>query len=174
MGQNVHLGDGVLDEVKTHANSRMKDVGKSFIDDFFDWIVDELKDGLKDNAKDWLERIKHLRNSPKTEQQVVALWSKYLFEEGLAPKAYMGLPDNLLISNFHQEGYLDGLYAGYVLAMMALVDNNISKDVILAVRDYIRPNLMGHHYDDREEFLSQYKDEKYCWIDRSRELSSDI
>lgn len=53
--------------------------------------------------------------------------------------------------------------------MMALTDNDIPKDAILSVRDYIRPNLIGHHYDDRDEFISRYKDEKYSWIDKARE-----
>ena len=75
------------------------------------------------------------------------------------PKGYNGLTDNLLISSFHQEGYLDGLYVEYVLAMMALVDNDVPKDIILAVRDYIRPNFVGHHYDYRDELISRYKDE---------------
>ena len=79
------------------------------------------------------------------------------FKEGLVPKGYSGLPDKLLVANLHQDGYLNGMYVGYILAMMALVDNGASKDTILAVRDYIRPNLMGHHFDDRDEFISQYK-----------------
>lgn len=58
--------------------------------------------------------------------------------------------------------------------MMALADNDAPKDIILAARDYIRPNLTGHHYDDRDEFISQYKDEKYGWIDKTRESLSDI
>ena len=41
----------------------------------------------------------------------------------------------------HQTGYLDGLYVGYILAMMSLVDNEAPKDLILSVRDDIRPNL---------------------------------
>ena len=44
--------------------------------------------------------------------------------------------------------------------MMALADNAIPKDAILSVRDYIRPNLIGHHYVDRDEFISRYKEIK--------------
>lgn len=166
MDHNVRLGDGLLDEAKTDINSRAKDLVKIAIDGIFDFIEDKLKD--------FPEKLEQLRNSPEIEQTVTTLWSEHLFEESLASKGYRGLPDNLLISNFHQEGYLDGLYAGYVLAMMALVDNNVSRDVIFAIRDYIRPNLMGHYYGDREEFFSRYKDEKYRWIDRTRGPSSDI
>jgi hypothetical protein len=84
------------------------------------------------------------------------------------PKGYSGLPDKLLVTNLHQDGYLGGMYVGYILAMMALVDNGASKDTILAVRDYIRPNLMGHHFDDRDEFIGQYKNEKYSWVEKEK------
>ena len=161
MNNNVHFGDGVIDEAKADVNSRVSGLIKIVIDATFDH--------LETKVKELPERIKQLRNSPEIEQEITALWSEYLFEEGLVSKGYKGLPDDLLISNFHQEGYLDGLYIGYILAMMALTDNDIPKNAILSVRDYIRPNLIGHHYDDRDEFIKRYKDEKYSWIDRARE-----
>jgi hypothetical protein len=161
MNNNVHFGDGVIDEAKADVNSRVSGLIKIVIDATFDH--------LETKVKELPEKIKQLRNSPEIEQEITALWSEYLFEEGLVSKGYKGLPDDLLISNFHQEGYLDGLYIGYILAMMALTDNDIPKNAILSVRDYIRPNLIGHHYDDRDEFIKRYKDEKYSWIDRARE-----
>ena len=96
------------------------------------------------------------------------VWSEYLVAEGIIPKDYNGISDVLLISNLHQEGYLSGLHAGYLLAMMALVDNDAPKDTILAVRDIIRPNLIGHHYNNREEFTNQYQNERYSWIDKTK------
>lgn len=75
------------------------------------------------------------------------------------------MPEELLIDNMHQTGYLDGIYTGYILAMMSLVDNEAPKNLILSVRDDIRPNLIGHHYNDRGEFYKRYKSEKYGWID---------
>lgn len=166
MDNNMNFGDGVLDEAKTNVNNRAKGLIKIAIDAVFDY--------LEGKVKDLPEIIEQLRNSPETEQKIAVLWSEQLSEEGLVPKSYNGLSDKLLISNFRQEGYLDGLYAGYVLAMMALVDNDASKDIILAARDYIRPNLIGHHYDDRDEFIGQYKDEKYSWIDKTNEPLSGI
>ena len=71
-----------------------------------------------------------------------------------------------MIDDMHQDGYLSGMYVGYVLAMMALADNDASKDLVLAVRDDMRPNLMGQHYNNREEFFRRYKDEKYSWIEK--------
>ena len=161
MNNNVHFGDGVIDEAKADVNNRVKGLIKIAIDAVFDY--------LEGKVEELPEKIKQLRNSPETEREIAALWSGHLFEQGLVPKGYKGLPDDLLISNFHQEGYLDGLYIGYILAMMALAESDIPKEAILSVRDYIRPNLIGHHYDDRDEFISRYKDEKYSWIDKARE-----
>lgn len=158
MSGNVQLGDGVLDAAKENINIRLNQFLKQGIDIVFDYIGDK--------TKDLPETIERLRRQPKTTQEIADLWSKRLFEEGVVPEGYNGLPDNLLISNFHQDGYLAGMYVGYVLAMMALVDNDASKDLILSVRDYIRPNLIGHHYDDRDEFIDRYEDDKYKWIDK--------
>lgn len=166
MDNNINLGDGVLDGAKAEINDRTKELVKKTIDVIFDSLLGKVKD--------LPEIIKQLRSSPEIEPKIAALWSEHLFEEGLVPKGYNGLPDNLLISNFHQEGYLDGLYAGYVLAMMALADNDAPKDITFAVRDYIRPNLVRHYYADRDEFFSRYKDEKYSWIDKTREPLSGI
>lgn len=163
MKNNVHFGDGVLDEAKADVNDRVKGLMKITIDAVFDY--------LEGKVKDLPETFKQLRNSPEMERRIATLWSEHLFEEGLVPKGYNGLPDNLLISNFHQEGYLAGLYTGYILAMMALVDNDTPKDIIFSTRDYIHPNLIGHHYDDRDEFIDRYKDEKYSWIDKARETN---
>ncbi len=160
MSDNVRLGDGVVDEAKAEANNRIKELVKMSVNMFFDYLESQMKD-LPDT-------IKRLRSNPELEQKVEALWSEQLFEEGLVPKGYSGLPDKLLVTNLHQDGYLGGMYVGYILAMMALVDNGASKDTILAVRDYIRPNLMGHHFDDRDEFIGQYKNEKYSWVEKEK------
>jgi len=160
MSENVRLGDGVVDEAKAEANNRIKELVKMSVNMFFDYLESQMKD-LPDT-------IKRLRNNPELEQKVETLWSEQLFEEGLVPKGYSGLPDKLLVANLHQDGYLGGMYVGYILAMMALVDNGASKDTILAVRDYIRPNLMGHHFGDRDEFISQYKNEKYSWVEKEK------
>lgn len=44
---------------------------------------------------------------------------------------------------------------------MSLADNNASNDLILAVRDDIRPNLIKHPYNDRDEFIDSFKSDKY-------------
>ena len=159
MDENIHLLGGVLDEAKVAINNRVKVLVKKAINAFFDYI--------EDKTKGFPETIKQLRNNPEIEQKLETLWSEILSEEGLVSKGYSGLPDNLLISNLHQEGYLDGLYVGYILAMMAMVDVGATQDLTLSVRDYMRPNLMKVHYNDRDEFIGQYRDGKYSWIDGS-------
>lgn len=52
--------------------------------------------------------------------------------------------------------------------MLALVDSNASEELILTIRDYIRPNLMGHSYESRDNVIDLYKNEKYSWIDKSK------
>lgn len=158
MSENVRLGAGVADEAKAEFNIRAGGFAKTLIDMVFDH--------LENHVNELPDVIKRLRSSQEIERKVETLWSEHLFEEGIVPKGYSGLSDKLLVANLHQEGYLDGIYVGYALAMMALVDNKAPDDLILAVRDYIRPNLMGHHFDDRDEFISRYKDEKYNWIEK--------
>ena len=120
---------------------------------------------IKDKIKDIPKEIEKLLSNADAQEEIVLLWSNQLCEKGLIPKGYNGLSDELLIANLHQTGYLDGLYAGYVLAMMALVDNDAEKELIISVRDDIRPNLIGHHYSERDEFYKRYKDETYSWVE---------
>lgn len=84
-----------------------------------------------------------------------------MYEKGLVPKAYSGLPDELLIHNFLQEGYSDGMYVGYIIALMSLIDNGVDEKMIMSVRNDVSPNLIGHRYEDRDEFIDKFKDEKY-------------
>ena len=158
MDNNVHSTESVIDVAKADATARMKRLVTITIDAFFDF--------LEDKVHDFPETVKQLYHDPELEQKINDLWSEHLFAEGLIPKEYSGLPDNLLISNFHQDGYLDGLYVGYMLAMMALTDNDVPKDIILAIRDYIRPNLIGQYYKDRDDVFNQYQNERYNWIDK--------
>lgn len=153
---NVKLGDGLIDGLKAEANQELLSIGKI--------LISTLSEYVKGKAQEInIEKLL----SKKDKEELVSLWSSQLYEKGFLPRGYAGLPDNLLIDNLHQDGYLSGLYTGYALAMMSLVDNNASKELILAVRDYVRPNLMGHHYNDRENFYLRYKDEAYNWVEKN-------
>lgn len=155
---DVRLGDGVVDGWKDEVNKRALQIGKDFIDALAKYLGGKIQgvdfDGLLD------------RLSEKDEDAIASLWSSRLAEDGLIPRGYAGLPDGLMVDNLHQNGYLDGIYAGYVFAMMSLADNHASKSLIVSVRDDIRPKLLGHHYNNREDLLAPYKEEKYSWIER--------
>ncbi len=153
---NVKLGDGLADGLKSEANQELLGIGKILIGNLSKYIKEKVQGIDLDTLL-----------SKKDKDELVSLWSSQLAEKELLPKGYAGLPDNLLIDNLHQDGYLAGVYAGYALAMMSLVENNASKELILSVRDDVRPNLMGHHYNDRENFYSRYKDETYNWVEKS-------
>ncbi len=153
---NVKLGDGIAEGVKSKVNQEALNVCNLLRERFFEFIKGRIQDFD-------LEKLL----SKKDKEELITLWSSQLAEKEFLPRGYAGLPDNLLIDNLHQDGYLDGIYVGYILAMMSLVDNNASKELILSVRDDIRPNLMGHHYNDRDNFYSRYKDEMYSWVEKT-------
>ena len=154
----VKLGEGVADGLKDEANQKALQVVKAFIDVLSKYLNDKIQ---KIDFDEWFGKL-----SKKDGNAIVSLWSSRLAEEGLIPNGYVGLPDGSLVDNLHQDGYLDGLYVGYALAMMSLADNHASTELIVSVRDDIRPKLLGHHYKDREELLLPYKDGKYGWIER--------
>ena len=153
----VKLGDSLTDGVKKQVNQETLRVCSLLLERFFDFIKEKVQD---------IDFEKLF--SKKDKDEVIVLWSSILVENELIPEGYAGLPDNFLIDNLHQDGYLAGLYTGYILAQISLVDNNAPEELILSVRDDVRPNLMGHHYNDREDFYQRYKDEAYNWVEKSR------
>lgn len=153
--KGVRLGEGVADGLKKDLNEKMLELGQIMLDVASEFIKEKIE-GID------LDEL----FSKKNKEELVKLWSVQLAQKGLIPQVYAGLPENLLIDNMHQDGYLAGIYAGYVLSMMALVNNDASKNLVLSVRDDMRPNLTGHHYNNREEFYECYKEEKYRWIER--------
>ncbi|MCD7805341.1 MAG: hypothetical protein LUH03_09435 [Oscillospiraceae bacterium] len=164
MSDNVNFGNEVMNEAKADITDRTKKLTRMFINGVFDF--------LDEKVKDLPETIKQLRNNPEADERIAALWSEHLSAEGMLPKGYEGLPDELLVANLHQDGYLSGLSTGYILAMMSLVDNDAPKELILSVRDDMRSSLIGNHYDDRDDFAAQYKDDKYSWVEKNGSDSS--
>ncbi|MGO5086117.1 hypothetical protein ACTQ3U_02240 [Oscillospiraceae bacterium LCP25S3_F9] len=156
-----HFCEDIVTDAKLVAKDEIKDIVSLLIKVFSQKIKDKIPE-LPDKIE---MKIKEMTDKPEIVDEIVAEWSQELYKKGLVPKGYSGLTDELLIANFHQDGYLDGLYAGYVLAMMSLVDNKADEELILSVRDDIRPNLIGHHYNDRGEFYEKYKNETYSWIE---------
>lgn len=158
----VHLGDNVSNEVKSVVNDELREILKDLVRVF----SKKIKDKIPELPNQLETKIKELADRSEVLDEIAVEWSKELYEKGLVPKGYSGLPDELLIANFHQDGYLEGLYAGYVIAMMSLVNNNAEENLIVSVRDDIRSNLFGHHYDNRNEFYDKYKEESYAWVEK--------
>lgn len=73
----------MADAVKSTINTELAVILTEFIKTVSDY--------LKSKLKDIPETIENLFNSPESKQEVVALWSEYLFREGLAPKGYDGI-----------------------------------------------------------------------------------
>ena len=153
---NVSLGDGVADEFNDVINNELKKMINKFIPRFFVFVTKKIEKIP--------EIAKRLQNNSEMELEIEKLWSEYLWEEGIVPKGYSGLSDKLLVSNFKQEGYLTGIYVGYVIAMMALVDNGATKEMVCTVRDYMHPYLIKNRYDNSNEFIDRYK-AKYRWVE---------
>lgn len=103
--KSVKLGDGVADKIKDNINENMSETLTMLSNIAFNY--------LKEKIKDIPQGIERILSSDEAQKEILTLWSNQLCERGLIPKGYNGLPDELLIANFRQEGYLDGLYAGY-------------------------------------------------------------
>ena len=101
----------------------------------------------------------------KDEEEILSLWSSRLVEEGLLPNGYNGLSNDLVIRNLHQEGYLDGLYSGYVLTILSLADNSAPRELIDSTRKDLLSKQVGLRYSDRDELVARLKDEKYSRIE---------
>lgn len=158
--EKVHLGEGIADEAKNVLNKETKEIISATIKAFSKKIKEKIPE-LPDMVGG---EIKNIADSQKVIDEITKEWSEELYDKGLVPKGYSGLPDKLLIHNFHQEGYLDGMYVGYILALMSLIDNGADEKLILSVSDDVGSNLIGHWYDDRNEFIDKFKAEKYQTI----------
>lgn len=147
--KDERLGEGVADVAKAKANEKMQGIASDLVDMFFDYIDSKVKE-IPD-------AIKRLRDNPKTKEEVATLWSEQLYEQGIIPRGYAGLPDDLLIHNFHQEGYLDGLYVGHLLTLVAMTKQGISQKDIEDVDKSVF--LFKRSYEKRSELIDQLKNE---------------
>ena len=156
MNKETKLGEGVASEVKKEINRELSSMAKTHIRILFAYLNDKVQ-GI--DIDDILGKL-----SKKDEDEIISLWSSQLVEEGLLPSGYGGLPNDLLIENLHQTGYVDGLYSGYVLAMISLIDNNAPHELIASVKDDLFPKPIALRYRDRHELAARLDDEKYRWV----------
>lgn len=150
------FGDGVMDAAKDEFNREAGQCARELVRKAFAYI--------REKAEDLPATLESLLSDKKVEDDVISLWANQLYTEGIVPKGYVGLQDEDLVHNLQQEGYIDGMYVGYIQALVAMIDNGVEKEKILAVRDALRANLWGHRYEDSAEFTNLLKDEKYEWI----------
>ena len=155
--EKVYLGEGIANEVKNVLNKETKEIINAAIRA----VTKKIKEKIPELPDMVGAKIKNLADSQKMVDEITIEWAEELYENGLIPNGYSGLSDKLLIHNFHQEGYLDGMYVGYILALMSLIDNEADEKLILSVSDDVGSNLIGHRYDDRDEFIDKFKTEKY-------------
>ena len=152
-----NFDDGVIDAVKDELNRQASQYARELVRKAFAFI--------REKSENLPTEVEKLLSDKKAEDAVVSLWANQLYAEGIVPKGYVGLQDKDFVHNLRQEGYIDGMYVGYIQTLVAMIDNGVEKEKILAVRDALRANLWGHRYEDSAEFTNLLKDEKYRWIE---------
>lgn len=100
---NVKLSDGVADNLMQSLNNELSEIGKTLIELISEFVKERIRD------IDLRELF-----SKKDEDKLLNIWYSQLVEKGLIPKVYEGLPEDMLIHNLHQEGYLQGMYVGFI------------------------------------------------------------
>ena len=164
--KNVHLGDGVLDAAKNSVNEGTKKILTSLIDRFFEY--------LGEKANDIPEKLKKVFQSPDTKKEILSLWSTQLYEQGIIPAGYNGLPDELFIRNCKQDGYLDGMYSGVLITMVTLLEKGVSKEDILNARQDIMPKLLGETYERRDTLCTELKEMIQNWsVNSNSDITTD-
>ncbi len=123
---------------------------------------------LKEKAKDIPEIVIQRLSKPETAQEIAEMWSDQLAEKGFISKAYAGLPNETLIHNLRKERYMDGLFVGCAIALMALATNDVEIIRLWLLEMLFVLINMDIVMKNRKEFLDPFKSEKYNWIDKAR------
>ncbi len=152
MDNNMRFGD--------YANNKMNELMETLLDVIFEFAKNEGSKAISDKLSEVIEWV---NNNSEEERKIVTLWSERLAEKELVPKPYGGLSDKLLIHNFHQEGYLDGMYIGYLISMITLAENGVSKNVILDTKKDIIPKFFKKSYEDMDELRKDLEAEMKKW-----------
>lgn len=88
--EKVHLGEGIADEAKNVLNKETKEIISATIKAFSKKIKEKIPE-LPDRVGG---KIKNLADSQKVVDEITKAWSEELYDKGLVPKGYSGLPDN--------------------------------------------------------------------------------
>ena len=160
MADHEQFGKQILDDSKSLVEQRTNEIVANVINQTFDHVLSKMGD-FPEKIVDMIIRLK---NDAKTKEEITSRCSELMAKEGIIPKSDQGLPDKLLVSNLHQDGYLSGLYMGYILTMMAMIDYDAPQEMVMSIRKSVVPELIGKLYDERERIEQASKDEKYSLI----------
>lgn len=163
--QNVRLGDGVADAAKAAANRRGQDIAERAVDFVFDYI--------EEKAGDIPDAIKNLLKKPETRKEISTLWSKHLYEQGVIPKGYVGLSDDLILQNYKQDGYQMGLHVGYLNALADMADRNMPRDVIIEMYKGIGSKVGRRYIWESRELCDQLRGKIKDYLDTSESEETD-
>ena len=155
--KEVHLGDGVRESATAKTNEEIQKLISVGIESLFDYLTTQVKD-IPD-------AINHFLSDSKAKEEIADLWSERLYEQGVVPKGYSGLSDELLIHNFHQDGYMEGMYMGYLISVTTLAKIGVCKDSLLAARKEIIPKFMRKDYDSRKALFEELEGEIHKWAE---------
>ena len=164
--KDIHLGDGVIDSAKKDINKRLQGLSEDLIGIVFDYIEDHVKNGVKNLP----EKIKQLRENPMTKKDIESLWSKTLYEKGLVGSGSVGLPDELILHNFRQSGYNDGIFVGHLLTFEALEQKGISREMLLELHKSMFNDLLGNSVDGVSDLLDSLYNEVKNWTKNTENI----
>ena len=91
MGENnVRLGEGVADNLKQTANQELISIGNELLSVISEFIKGKIKNVNLD-----------VLFNEKNKEKLLNLWSEQIVGKGLISRAYTGLPDEVLIDDYH-------------------------------------------------------------------------
>lgn len=164
--KEIHFGDGVLDEAKRTLNKRTANWTSTIINSLFDLLDPYAKD-LPSDIKESIIKIKEYyrqqgntpRLKPKTEVNIKQQKSVVKIISPDDPN----LPPETRVLAARLEGFNEGKDYEYKIAMLALADNNTPKELIVAVRDYIKKREHEWVSKGIDTIEQQYNDKKFLW-----------
>lgn len=185
--KEIHFGDGVLDEAKRTLNKRTANWTSTSINSLFDLLDPYAKD-LPSDIKESIIKIKEYyrqqgntpRLKPKTEVNIKQQKRTVKPLPVMKPKTEgsikqqksvakiispddPNLPPETRVLAARLEGFNEGKDYEYKIAMLALADNNTPKELIIAVRDYIKKREHEWVSKGIDTIEQQYNDKKFLW-----------
>lgn len=185
--KEVHLGDGVLEGALQTLNKCASKSINSLIEKFFDEFDAAAKDFPSDirdciaKVRDYLSQqgneprlelktegnIKRQKRTVKPLQVIKPITEGSIKQQKSVVKIISpddpNLPPETRVLAARLEGFNEGKDYEYKIAMLALADNNTPKELIVAVRDYIKKREHEWVSKGIDTIEQQYNDKKFLW-----------